>query len=133
MTAKMTYRTIVARNLIEKKCMPGDVLTLTLRNEESQENIYAQAQRLNDMFLLCYAFWPQSIAIHPDHLAILKKQQKSLDIVIPDDVAQVMRELVELAELPRRIALVADETLDHSTAVAHYHFRKEDAGALLVE
>jgi hypothetical protein len=124
---KITYDTVRVMNLYNKKAEPGDELSLVLRNEHT-DGMYAQAERLYYMFVLCYGFFPDSIAIHPDHLALLKKMGKRLDILIDEKMAQEIGKSVDLATLPRAIALVADESLDLFTSVARYTLDYEQAG-----
>jgi hypothetical protein len=123
---KASYRAIIGMNLMRKGVEPGDILTLTLRNEDT-DGMYKQAKRLMDMFVQCYGFWPQSIAVHPDHLDLLKKQGKTLDILLDEKAAAYIGELINLTDLPRRIPLEGDSTLDLFTALARFTFAKEDA------
>lgn len=119
---KASYRGIVGANLAQRRVSPGDILMLTLRNEDSDEGMYQQVSRLKYMFLMCYLFFPQEIAVHPDHLAIFKKQGKRLDITISEEAAKEIEALVHLEDIPRSIPMVADESLDLFTAVARFEF-----------
>jgi hypothetical protein len=131
--SKLSYKQLVATNLLRHNAYPGDELTLTIRNEENDEGIYAQAQRLWKMFTQCYYFYPQSISIHSEHLAILKKQGKSLDIMLSEEGAQRFGEEIDLTSLPRTIPLLADDSLDLFTTVARFTFREEDGGEMLAD
>jgi hypothetical protein len=130
---KMTYTALVAMNLIKREAIPGDVITLTIRNGESDEGMFKQAKRLSNMFLACYHFWPQSIAIHPDHLDLIRKQGKSLDITFSDLKSSLIGKFIDLTELPTHIPLVADPTLDMITAVARFDFKTEEMEDYLAE
>ena len=123
---KASYRGIVGANLARKGAYPGDILTLMVRNEESDDGMYQQVKRLQGMFLGCYNFFPQSIAVHPDHLALFKKQGKRLDITISEEAAKNIGALVSLSDIPRSIPLIADETLDLFTAVARFEVRTDE-------
>ena len=123
---KMTYNTLRTMNLFKHKAEPGDVISLALRNEH-QDGMYTMAERLYYMFVCCYGFFPDSIAIHPDHLALLRKMGKRLDILINERAAQEIGKEIELSTLPHVIPLVADESLDLWTAVARYHLEYEGA------
>ncbi len=130
---KASYKGIVGGNLARKKALPGDTLTLTIRNEESDEGMYAQVKRLNTMFLLCYGFFPQSIAVSPNHLEILKQQGRRLDITVSEEAAKAIGGYMDLTGLPRVTPLVADATLDLFTVVARFEFRMDDMQELLTE
>ena len=128
---KITYETLRVMNLFQHQAQPGDVISLVLRNEH-EDGMYKMAERLYYMFVHCYGFFPDSIAIHPDHLALLKKMGKRLDILINEKAAKEIGEQVELSTLPRVIPLVADDTLDFWTAVARYKLDYEEAGDMAI-
>lgn len=112
---------------------PGDELLLTLRNKEDETSMYRQVQRLSGLFLKGWGFWAQEIALHPDHLTLLKKQGKRLDILIAEEAASEIGKLIDLTELPTCVPLVEDASLDLFTAVARFTFSKEEAGKLALE
>lgn len=124
---KISYRTLVVLNLVRKQMEPGDVLTLCVRNDECTDGMYKQALRLVHLFLHSFNFWPEQVALHPDHIALLKKQARSLDILIDEKMADILGKRVDLSSLPRVVPLVEDSTLDLFSAVARHAFRLEDA------
>lgn len=126
-----SYTAVTAIHLIKCKAQPGDIITLSIRNEDTDDGMFSQTKRLVDMFVQCYGFWPSEVAIHPDHLDLIKKVGKSLDVTIPESISGILGKLMELTDLPTRIPLVADESLDLFTAVARYHFKKENTEAFL--
>jgi hypothetical protein len=122
----MTYTTLVAINVLKHDIEPGDTITLTVRNEDSTQGMFAQVQRLSDMFLECYSFFPAEIAIHPDHVALIKNMGKSLDVTIKNaQIGELLGKLLDCTTLPTRIPLIGDTSLDLFTAVAHYSYSKE--------
>lgn len=126
---KASYRGVVGMNLMRKQAEPGDILTLTVRNEGSN-GMYTQAKRLMNMFVLCYGFCPEVIAIHPDHLDLLKKQGKTLDILFNEKAAEMIGKVMDLDEVPRCIPLVGDPSLDLFTASARFVFAEEEAKSM---
>lgn len=131
---KMTYKALVAINLGSHGVGPGDTVSLVLRNASGEESMFCLAQRLQNMFAMCYSFYPAEIAVHPDHAALIKKQEKTLDVTIgSEQIGKLIGELLELSGLPVRIPLVADETLDLFTAVARFHFAEDDMIDFLAE
>jgi hypothetical protein len=131
MSEKASYRTIVTMNLYSHGFHPGDVLTVTLRNEH--DGAYQLAERLKSMFLKTFYFYPESIALHPDHLAILKKQGKSLDIILSEEMVPLVREFIELTDIPHTVPLIADESLDLFSAIAQFEFREEETKERAIE
>lgn len=126
MTSKLSYTEIVASNLLRHQIMPGDIVSLAIRNDGGREGIYKQAKRTCDAFLSSFAFWPTEIVLHPDHLDILRKQGRTIDIILSDQEAALMGLVIaNLADLPTRIPLVGDDTLDFFTTVARYVYREE--------
>lgn len=122
-TTKVSYETLVAMNLRHRSINPGDCVALSLRSE--QEGIYELCCRLRDIFTISFCFLPETIAVHPDHLAILQKQGRSLEVTVTETGAKLIGDLVDLLTLPTKVALIADETLDLFTAVASYTFTSE--------
>lgn len=126
MTSKLSYTEIIAGNLLRHRIMPGDMVSLSIRNEGEHGGIYGQAKRTCDAFLSSFAFWPTEIALHPDHLDILRKQGRTIDIILGDLDAVLMGLVIaDLADLPTRIPLVGDSALDFFTTVARYVYREE--------
>jgi hypothetical protein len=122
---KMDYKTIIAVNLARADCNPGDEITMMLRNEVGSEGMYALAKRLNTLFLNALCFWPDAIRMHPDHITLLKKQGKTLDIILNEQMSQIIGKHIDLTDLPTGVPFIADEKLDLFTAVATFHFSEE--------
>lgn len=125
---KLDYESIVALNLARKDLDPGDTILVALRNEDA--GIFQQAMRVYRLFTTSLAFFPQHIAIHPDHLAMLKKQGKTVDILIDEKMAEILKDMVDLSTIPRRIPFVGDDNLDLFTVVARYEFSKEQVSKM---
>lgn len=130
---KMSYTSYVAIRLMSHHVIPGDTLRIHLRNDTTSESMYDLAARLSAMFLTCYGFYPTHVAVHPDHMTIIKKQGKTLDILLSEKVAPLLSLVLEdLMQIPKRIVLTEDATLDLFTAVACFDFRQEDAQEYLL-
>lgn len=128
---KVSYHTIVATNLKYRRVNPGDEISLVLRSE--REGIYEVCKHLQDLFIISLGFIPESIAVHPDHLVILQKQERSLKVTVTEEGGKLVGEMVDLLTLPTRIPLIADEGLDLFSAKARYSFDGENATRVIME